>query len=127
MVFLLFQVLGGVRTGCFASSILFLMCINLFLNVFAKLSDILGFSLARVFADDFGSVPRMRSTLKTHASTFKLAAYLAGLHLKAAKCVLVITCTKLDGDAHFATSNWLRINVPDVAKFFICSSGKYLG
>ena len=78
-------------------------------------------------ADDFGSALSMLSTLKTHASISKLAACVAGLHLKAAKCVLVTTCIKLDGDAHFAISDWLRINVPDFAELVICSSGKYLG
>ena len=102
---------------------LFLLCVNLFLNLFAKLSDNLRSSLARVCADDIGSASH---TLSTFETIFRLAASVAGLHLKPAKCVLVTTCTKLCGDTHFATINWPRISVVEFAEFVICSSGNPL-
>ena len=51
----LFYVLGGVKTGCPLSSLLFLLCINPFVYLFAKLSDTPDFSITRVCADDFAS------------------------------------------------------------------------
>ena len=85
------------------------------------------FFLIRVCAYDLGSSLDMLRTLRPHASIFKLAASVASLHLKATKLVLVITCVKSDGDAHFAISNSLRAHVCEFAEFTICSSGGYLG
>ena len=87
----------------------------------------LGLSLARVCADDFGSALRMFQTLKTHVSIFQLDASMAGLQLKVCRCVIVITCTALDGDAHIATITWLRTDAREPAQFVSASSGKYLG
>ena len=100
-----FDVLGGVKTGCPLSSILFLLCINPFVYLFDKLSDAPGHSMTRVRADDFGSAMRMLTSLRTHASIFKLAARVAGLHLKPCKCVLIATCVKLDGTTVQAIRN----------------------
>jgi len=124
---LLFEVLGGVKTGCPLSSLLFLLCINPIVFLIQMLSDNPGFSITRVCADDFGSALRALNSLKTHASIFKLARDVAGLHLKPSKCVLIITCIKLDDITRFAIRNWLRENVPEFSEFLIQESGKYLG
>jgi len=123
----LFNVLGGVRTGCPLSSILFILCINPFIYLFQRLSDDPGCSVTRICADDFGSCLQVLKTLKIHASIFGLASCVAGLHLKPGKCVLIITCTELTELLRQAIQNWLRENVPEFAEFRIQASGKYLG
>ena len=51
----LFEVFGGVRTGCPLSSILFLLCCNPFIFLMNLVSDGPKLSVTRVCADDFGS------------------------------------------------------------------------
>jgi hypothetical protein len=94
----LFFVLCGVRTGCPLSSLLFILCINPFIHLLMTLSDIPGFSVTRVCADDFGSAMKSLYTLRTHASVFSLASRVAGLCLKPGKCVLIVTRVPLEED-----------------------------
>ena len=123
----LFYVLCGVKTGCPLSSILFLLCVNPFIDLFNWLSDNPGFSITRVCADDFGSTMDQLYRIKTQASIFKLAAGVAGLHLKPSKCIIIVSCIELSDDIVDAIRLWLSHNVPDFMDFCICSSGKYLG
>ena len=51
----LFEVLGGVKTGCPLSSILFLLGVHPFIDLFLWLSDGPKCSVTRICADDFGS------------------------------------------------------------------------
>ena len=123
----LFQVFGGVRTGFPLSALLFLLCINPFVHLFHMLSDVLKLSVTRVCADDFGSALKALKTLKIHASIFRLAVSVAGLHLKPSKCILIVSAFSLDEFLISAIRNWLAEHVPDFAVFNIASSGKYLG
>ena len=91
------------------------------------LSDVPGFSVTRVCADDFGIALKVFKTLRTHASIFNLARQVAGLHLKPTKCVLVVSCVTLTEELKFAIRNWLHTNVPEFEDFDIQPSGKYLG
>ena len=90
----LFQVLGGAKTGCPLSSILFLLCCNPFIDLVLRLSDGPKLSVTRICADDFGSALKSLLTSKYQAPIFNLAARCAGLHLKPSKCVLIITVVK---------------------------------
>ena len=123
----LFEVLGGVKTGCPLSSILFILCINPFVHLCVYLSDNPGLSVTRVCADDFGSALRCLKALRTQASIFKVAAEVAGLHLKPSKCVIVVSCLQLTQVLEELIRDWLVLHVPAFAKFKIQSSGKYLG
>jgi len=123
----LFRVLGGVRTGCPLSSVLFILCINPFVHLFVMLSDNPGYSLTRVCADDFGSALKVLKTLKTHFSIFNVASQIAGLHLKPSKCVIIVSCCLLTEEVEFAIRSWLRLHVPAFKDFLIQQSGKYLG
>ena len=91
------------------------------------LSDNPGFSITRICADDFGSTMDQLYRIKTQASIFKLAASVAGLHLKPSKCIIIISCIELSDNIVAAIRFWLADNVPDFKDFCICSSGKYLG
>ena len=104
---ILFYVLGGVKTGCPLSSLSFFLYIDPFVYLFARLSDVPGFSITRMCADDFVSTLRMMSALRTHASIFKLAARVAGLHLKPGRSVFIFSCIQLCGDTLHATKNCL--------------------
>ena len=123
----LFEVLGGVKTGCPLSSILFLLCVNPFIDLVIKRCDQPKLSVTRICADDFGSALRSLVVLKTQAKIFYLAARCAGLHLKPSKCVLIITACNLTEQLVSAIRAWLLVNVPEFADVIIASSGKFLG
>ena len=118
----LFNVLCGVKTGCPMSSVLFILCIDPFMDLFNWLSDNPGFSLTRVCADDFGSTLDQLCRIKTQASIFRRARSVAGLH-----CIIVISCITISDELIFAVKNWLKEDVPDFQDLSISSSGKYLG
>ena len=123
----LFYVLRGVKTGCPLSSILFLLCVNPIIDLFRFLSDGPGLSVTRVCADDFGSALQSLYRLRCQASIFKLAEVVAGLFLKPAKCVIIVSCVELTDELEAAIRLWLSIKVPEFENFSIASSGKYLG
>ena len=91
----LFFVLGGVKTGCPLSSMLFLLGVNPIIHLFIWLSDGPKLSVTRVCADDFGSALKTLSALKNQAAIFRAASGITGLHLKTSKCVLIISCVEL--------------------------------
>ena len=66
----LFEVLGGVKTGCPLSSILFLLCVNPFIDLVIKNCDQPKLSVTRIRAYDFGSALRSLSVLKIQSSVF---------------------------------------------------------
>ena len=107
----LFENLGGVRTGCLLSSILFLLCCNPFIDLMLRFSDGPKLSVTRVRADDFGSALKSLLSLKYQAPIFDLAARCAGLHLKPSKCVLIVTVLKLSKWLIQSIRNWLSIKV----------------
>ena len=78
-------------------------------------------------ADDFGSALKHLLALKIQYSIFKLAAPVAGLHLKSAKCVSIVS--KMDLTEHLVSSirSWLSVNVPEFINIRIADHGKYLG
>ena len=123
----LFQILGGVKTGCPLSSVLFLLGINPIVYMFLLLSDGPRLSRTRVCADDFGSALAALRHIKRHASIFKQAAAVSGLHLKPSKCVIVVSGCELTLDLVHGIKKWLLTNVPSFAEFSTASSGKYLG
>jgi len=84
-------------------------------------------SVTRICADDFGSCLAALSHLRTQDSIFHLAAQVAGLHLKPAKCVLVVSGTELTQDLEEAIRAWLVANIPRFSDFKIAANGKYLG
>ena len=106
---------------------MFLLCVNPFIDLFQRLSDSQACSMTRVRADDFGSAIKALSALRTHASIFRLASKVAGLHLKPTKCVIVLTCISLSEDIVLAVKAWLTQEVPDFANFILSDCGKYLG
>jgi len=123
----LFEVFGGVRTGCPLSSILFLLCCNPFIDLMLRVSDGPKLSVTRICADDFGSALKSLNSLKYQAPIFDLAARCAGLLLKPAKCVLIITILKLTPLLIQSIRNWLAVNVPQFSNIVIAESGKFLG
>ena len=68
----LFEVLCGVKTGCPLSSILFLLCVNPFIDLVVQRCDAPKLSVTRTCADDFGSALRCLSVLQTQAKVFSL-------------------------------------------------------
>ena len=104
-----------------------LVCVNPIIDLFRPLSDNPGFSTTRVCADGFGSALKCLYRIKAQASIFKLAAAVAGLHLKPSKCVIVISCTETTEEIEAAVRLWLSNNVPEFDELIIASSGKYLG
>jgi len=66
----LFPVLGGVKTGCPASSILFPLGLNPIVDLFTMLCEGPRLSITRICADDFGSCLSALSHIKTHDSFF---------------------------------------------------------
>ncbi len=123
----LFNLLGGVKTGCPLSSMLFLLGVNPIVFLFLLLSDTPKFSNTRICADDFGSVLRSLDTLMIQASVLRAARLASGLHLKPVKCVLIVSCTELNPALVQAIRAWLLVNTPEFADFAIQASGKYLG
>ena len=119
--------LGGVKTGCPLSSILFLLCVNPFIDVVILRCDQPKLSVTRICADDFGSALRSLSVLKIQAPVSFLAARCAGLHLKPSKCVLIITICNLTEQLVSLIRAWLVVNVLEFADIIIASSGKFLG
>ena len=115
----LFRVLGGVKTGCPFSSLLFLLGLNPIVDLFLLLCDGPKLSFTRVCADDFGSALSALRYLRRQASIFRVAARAAGLHLKPAKCILVISGCELTEDLKLAILDWLRTNITDC--MFPCS------
>ena len=65
--------------------------VNPFVGLVLWLSDGPKFSVTRICADDFGSALKFPKVLKRQASIFRLAASCAGLHLKPAKCFLIVS------------------------------------
>jgi len=84
-------------------------------------------SRTRICANDFGSALSALSHIRSHDSIFHLAGQVAGLHLKPAKCVLVVTGVPLTDSLKEAIREWFRNNVPRFAEFTIADCGKYLG
>ena len=78
----LFDVDGGVKTGCPLSSLLFLLGLNPIVDKFILLTDGPGLAVTRSCADDIGSALKELRWFKRQASIFALAAKVAGLHLK---------------------------------------------
>ena len=104
----------------------FLVC-NPIVDLFLLLCDGPKLSMTRVCADDFGSALSALRYLRRQASIFRVAARAAGLHLKPAKCILVISGCELTEDLKLAILAWLRTNIPEFACFRVQSYGKYLG
>ena len=67
------------------------------------------------------------NSLRNQAPIFDLADKCAGLILKPAKCVLIITVLRLSPLLIQSIRNWLAINVPQFANIVIAESGKFLG
>ena len=67
------------------------------------------------------------SALRIQQSIFQLAAPVAGLHLKPAKCVLIVSCVDLTQDLIDAIRSWLINHVPAFQGIKNCDHGKYLG
>ena len=107
------------------SSILFLLCVNPFIDLVIQRCDAPKLSVTRICADDFGSALRCLSGLRTQAKAFFLAARCAGLHLKPKKCVLIITACNLTEWLISAIRNWLVVNVPEFAEITIADSGLF--
>lgn len=61
----LFWALGDVRAGCPLSSMLFILCTNLFLQLLQLLSGRLGNVITSLCADDFGPAPKTSKRLRT--------------------------------------------------------------
>ena len=80
-----------------------------------------------ICADDSGSALNCLTALKTQASNFCLAARCAGLHLKPAECVLIITACDLSEHLSAFIRNWLRIHAPEFKCAIIAESVKFLG
>ena len=86
----LFEVFGGVRTGCPFNSISFLLCCNLFIHLMIRTCDGPKLSATRTCATDFGSALESLKSLRHQAPIFDLVAKYAGLILKPAECVPIV-------------------------------------
>lgn len=120
----LFEVQSGVLQGCPASGALFtLLCDPLlrFLHAVAGAS-----SLLRACADDLGQVFNALRIIKRMLPAFQRIAAASGLHLKPAKCVLI-----LFGTYNSEETACLRRYVADIAPAWaglkIARAGQYLG
>ena len=67
-------------------------------------------SVTRICADDFGSALKSLKSLKHRTPIFDLAAKCAGLILKPAECVLIITVLRLSPLLIQSIRNWLALN-----------------
>jgi len=101
--------------------------LNPIVDLFTMLCEAPRLSRTRICADDFGSALSALSHIRSQDSIFHLAGQVAGLHLKPAKCVLVVTGVPLTDTLKEAIREWLRNNVPRFAEFTIAECGKYLG
>ena len=64
----LFEVLCGVKTVCPLSSILFVLCVNPFVDLVIRRCDAPKLSVTRICADDFGSALQSLMVLKAQAN-----------------------------------------------------------
>ena len=96
---------------------------SILLLILCWLSDDPKFSVTRICADDCRSALKFLKVLKRQASIFRLAASFAGLHLKPAKYVLIVTACNLTEHLIASIRNWLSFNVPEFKDIVIAESG----
>ena len=122
--------LSGVLQGCPGSAFLFNNSIDPFLAMMDRKLRECNRGIVRACADDIGACLSRLKHLNVISPVFGKAAQLAGLNLKAAKCVLVPLCQFSDKVAQ-DIRKWLRRNIPNWANFSIacCTNllGLYLG
>jgi len=120
--------LSGVLQGCPGSAFLFNNALDPFLALMeARLREgnvVKG--IVRGCADDIGACLSRLKHLNILAPIFDSASSLAGLNLKASKCVLVPLCQLSDRVKQDITK-WLRRNIPQWAEFKVESSANLLG
>ena len=100
---------------------------QLFIYLMILICDGPSLSVTRVCADDFGSALKSLKTLGHQTPILDLAAKCAGLILKPAKCVLILTVLRLSPLLIQSIRDWLTINVLQFANIVISESGKFLG
>ena len=123
----LFDVMGGVLTGCPLSSVLFNFAIDPLLFFFLHLVIAPKLGRALACADDIAACFRHLQTLVIIANIFDVFSKFSGLILNPRKCILVllsVVCTESVVDRIRA---WLRVHVPSLADIQIANHGKYLG
>ena len=120
------QYLSGVLQGCPGSAFLFNNSLDPFLALMDRNIRESNKGIVRACADDISACLSRLKHLNVLAPIFDHAASLAGLNLKAVKCVLVPLC-------HFSDRvkkdirKWLSRNIPQWSNFAIEPSAPLLG
>ena len=124
--YVIIMFLSGVLQGCPGSAFLFNNGMDPFLEVMHRSLRSANKGIVRACADDVGTVLSRLKHLLVVAPVFKKAALLAGLNLKAIKCVLVPLCQFSDKVAQ-DIKKWLKRNIPEWSEFSIASCTNMLG
>jgi hypothetical protein len=120
-------VLRGVLQGCPLSGMLFAYAVDPFLRKMERKVDIMGRGATRACADDIGAAITSISVLAVYKPIFDSAADLAGLMLKAKKCVLVPVAAKFTEETADKIRQWLHDHIHEWRNFQVQACGTYLG
>jgi len=131
----LFWIWSGVLQGCPASSFLFDVILDPFLEAFHSVighgtrgaASPVNFGIMRAAADDLGAALASLKGLRVLEPIFQSAEELAGLALGHDKCVIIPLSSPLDTHLQKLIVDWIYKNIPKWATFRIASAGKYLG
>ena len=118
--------LSGVLQGCPGSAFLFNNSLDPFLALMDKRLREGDNGIVRACADDIGACLSRLKHLNILAPIFDVAASLAGLNLKAIKCVLVPLC-QFSERVKKDIQKWLKRNIPKWSTFSIESAANLLG
>ena len=112
--------------GCPASAFLFNLAPDPFLVRFETALASKQAGILRACADDIGAALRALKYLLLLKPIFDDAARLAGLHLKPAKCNIIV-CVPLSQELKDSIHMWIKKMMPAWSDFQVGSSAKLLG
>jgi hypothetical protein len=127
VVTFLFMIWSGVLQGCPLSGSFFVLAIDPFLQAFEKSIVQPGKGVIGACADDIGAALASIDSLTDLSRIFDAARSVAGLSLKASKCVIIPVCGFFTNDLSNAVRAWLISHLPDWGEFKVSAAGKYLG
>ena len=120
------QFLSGVLQGCPGSAFLFNNSIDPFLLLMHNSLREGNRGISRACADDIGVCLARLSSLALLTPIFSAAKSMAGLSLKAPKCILVPLC-RFSPKVARDILKWLGRNIPEWSQFTILDCTKFLG
>ena len=123
----LFMIYFGVLQGCPLSADFFVLAIDPFLQAFELSVVQAGKGVIGACADDIGASLASIVHLVDMFKIFDVARLVAGLSLKAKKCVIIPVSSIFSNELHDAIRTWLASNLPRWADFTVSAAGKYLG